>query len=142
MSEEPLFGEREHYTAVVQNIHASGKGFHVYINRNQSIPVRLGLYRSKRPPSPGDYIRLTLSAEDQTVIAVEPCEPENMDDVDYIEGALNIKDKGFGFVEDTYVPKNLARQDMDGQQVRVLRIFDFDKKKNRHSWKALTVEFI
>ena len=137
-----LFGEREQSVAVVQNVHASGKGFHAYINRKQSISVRLGLYRSKKPPDPGDYVRLTLSKEDQSVIVAEPCEPVDLDDVGYQEGTLNVKDKGFGFVEDTYVPKALAQQAMDGQSVRVLRILDFDKTKKRNSWKALKIEVL
>lgn len=137
-----LFGEREYCIAIVQNIHASGKGFHAYLNRNQCISVRLGLYRSKRPPSVGDYIRLTLSAEDQSVIVAEACETGKMDDVSYIEGTLIIKDKGFGFVEDTYIPKTLIRQDMNGCQVRALRIFAFDRTKNKHGWKALTIDVI
>lgn len=137
-----LFGEREQSVAVVQNVHASGKGFHAYLNRNQSVSVRLGLYRSKKPPNPGDYVRLTLSKEDQSVVAAEPCEPVDMDDVGYKEGTLSIKEKGFGFVEDTFVPTTLAQPEMDGQSVKVLRILDFDKTKKRHSWKALKVQIL
>lgn len=136
-----LYEEQEKCIAVVKYIHRSGKGFNAYLNRDQSIAARLSLYRSKKPPSPGDYVRLTLSAEDQSVvIAAEPSDSENMDDVGYQEGTIRITDKGYGFVDDTYVPKNLVQQDIDGQKVRVLRILDFDKKKNRHSWKALTIE--
>jgi hypothetical protein len=137
-----LFGEREQRTAVVQNIHASGKGFHAYINRNQSLSVRLGLYNSKRPPSPGDYICLTLSAEDQSVIAAEPCESESMDDVGCIEGKFNIKEQGFGFVGDTFVPKDLVRQDMNDREVSGIKILSFDKVKGKHSWKALTIDVL
>ncbi len=137
-----LFGEREQRTAVVQNIHASGKGFHAYINRNQSLSVRLALYRSKRPPSVGNYICLTLSAEDQSVIAAEPCESESMDDVGYIDGKLNIKEQGFGFVGDTYVPKNLVRQDMNGREVSGIKVLTLDKIKGKHSWMALTIDVL
>ena len=137
-----LFGKQEQRIAVVRNIHASGKGFHAYLSRHQSIAIRLGLYSLKNLPSPGDYVRLTLSAEEQSPIAAEPCDPENMDDVSYQEGTLNIKANGFGFVDDTYVPKDLVKQDMDGQIVKVLRILDFNRKKNSHGWKALTIEVI
>jgi len=137
-----LFGEREQHAAVVQNVHASGKGFHAYYGKDKSISVRLGLYRSKKPPSPGDYVRLTISKEDQSVIAAEPCDPVEIDDVGYQEGTLSVKDKGFGFVEDTFVPKTLASPEMDGQFVKVLRILDFDKTKSRHSWKALTIQVL
>ena len=136
-----LYEEQEKRIAVVQNIHRSGKGFHAYVNRDQSIAVMLSLYRSKKSPSLGDYVRLTLSTDDQSVvIAAEPSDSENMDDVGYQEGTIRITDKGYGFVDDTYVPKNLVQQDIDGQKVRVLRILDFDKKKSRYSWKALQIE--
>jgi len=137
-----LFGEREYCIAVAQNIHASGKGFHVYLNRNKSISVRLSLYHSKKPPNIGDYIRLTLSAEDKSVIAAEPCPEQKMEDVGYIEGTLSIEEKGFGFVENTYIPKNMISEEMDGQKVGVMRIFALDKTKNRHNWKALKIEVI
>jgi hypothetical protein len=137
-----LFGEREQRTAVVQNIHASGKGFHAYINRNQSLSVRLALYRSKRPLSVGDSICLTLSAEDQSVIAAEPCESESMDDVGYIEGKLDIKEQGFGVVEDAYVPKNLVRQDMNGCEVSGIKVHTLDKIKGKYGWQALTIDVL
>jgi hypothetical protein len=137
-----LYGKSEQRIGVVQNVHQSGKGFHAYLSKDQSISVRLGLYSLKSSPSPGDFVRLTLAAEDQSVIGAEPCQRERMDDVGDCEGDLRVAEKGFGFVEDTYVPKDLLRPEMDGRKVRVLRFLDFDKKKNRHSWKALKIEVL
>lgn len=137
-----LFGEREMHVALVQYVHASGKGFHAYYGKDKSIPIRLGLYRSKKLPSPGDYVRLTLSKQDQVVIAAEACGPVEINDVSYQEGTISINDKGFGFVKDTFVPQALASPELDGQFVRVLRILDFDKTKMKHSWKALTIQVL
>lgn len=137
-----LFGERELCHGVVLNVHASNKGFHVYVNRNQRFSVRLGLFRSNILPIPGDYVRLTLSAQDKSVIASESCESVTLDDVEFKEGSLSIKEKGFGFVESTFVPKSMIEPEMDGKEVRVMRLLDFDKTKGKHSWKALTIELV
>ena len=80
--------------------------------------------------------------EDQSVIAAEPCESESMDDVGYIEGKLDIKEQGFGFVEDVYVPNNLVRQDMNGREVSGIKVLSLDKSKGTHSWKALTIDVL
>lgn len=137
-----LFGEREQRVAVLQNIHNSGKGFHAYLNKNESVSVRLGVFRSKKKPLPGDFVLLTLSMEDQSVIEAKPCEQVDLDDVSYLEGVLSIKDKGFGFVEDTFVPSLLIEKEMDGQSVGVLRVLSYDKSKGKHGWKALKLQLL
>jgi tetratricopeptide (TPR) repeat protein len=134
-----LFGEREVRMGVVQNLHKSGKGFHAYLDRNTSVSVRLGVYQAKEPPAPGDFIALTLAKEDRSVIEAKPTEAVEMDDVGFIEGNLSVKEKGFGFVEDTFVPPFLIQEGMDSLPVRVLRVMDFDKSKNKHGWKALKI---
>jgi tetratricopeptide (TPR) repeat protein len=137
-----LFGEREQKVAVVQNIHDSGKGFHAYLNKNKSVSVRLGVFQSKEKPSPGDYVLLTLSAEDQSVIETKPCEQVDLDDVSYFEDVLRVKEKGFGFVDDTFVPSYLIKSNMDGQSVRGVRVLSYDKLKEKYGWKALKIEIV
>lgn len=137
-----LFGKREKKVAVVINIHNSGKGFHAYLDKNTSVSVRLGVFKSKAKPSPGDYVLLTLSAEDQSVIEAKPCDQVAMDDVSYLEGVLSIKEKGFGFVDDTYVPSSLIKNDLDGQSVGVLRVLSYDKPKGKHGWQALRIQIL
>lgn len=137
-----LFRERKQCVAIVLNVHRSGKGFHVYLNRQSRLPVRLSIYSSKKIPSPGDHVQLTLSAEDDSLISAEPCRAETIEDVGHIEGILSVKDSGFGFVEDTFVPKGLIKPELNERVVRVLRFMDFDKTKKRYSWKALKIEAI
>ena len=137
-----LHGEVERYGAVIHYLHPSRKGFNVYYGKDKSIPIRIGLYRSKRPPKPGDYVQITLSKDDKTAISVEPCDPLEIPDVSHQEGILSVKAAGFGFVEDTYVPQDLVSPDLDGVLVKVLRLLDFDKRKCRHGFKAITIKAV
>lgn len=137
-----LFGEREQRVAVVQNIHNSGKGFNAYLNKNESVSVRLGVFRSNKKPLPGDFVLLAISTEDQSVVEAKPYKQVDLDDVSYLDGVLSIKDKGFGFVEDTFVPSFLIDKEMDGQSVGVLRVLSYDKSKGIHGWKALKLQLI
>lgn len=136
---EYLFGEREKHFAVVQSIHKSNKGFDVYLNKEKSLPVRLGLYKVKTLPKIGDFVRMYLSSEDGSIISAEPCTQQQMDDVGYEKGVLRAKEKGFGFVNDTYVPPWLIDEAMHGKEVYIMRIVSWNKKKERFSWTALSI---
>jgi len=124
------------------NIHKSGKGFHVYRDQERRYSVRLGLLSAKSLPEIGSYIRLTLSAEDDSIVSAELCLPEAMSDVSFAEGNIRLAAGGYGFVEDTFVPSNLISEGIDGQLVKVMDVLDFDKTKNRLGRKALTLEII
>ncbi|PMG90603.1 DUF7017 domain-containing protein [Vibrio breoganii] len=134
-----LHGPLETVTAIVENIHKSGKGFQVFIDRSTSLPVRIGLHKSKGKPSAGDYVKLSLSKTDEgkEVVHSTPCKEVVMADVSFVEGALRIAPKGFGFVEDTFVPPFLIGNKVNETQVRAMRIMTWDKSKSRHSWKAI-----
>ena len=137
-----LHGPTVQCVTVVMNIHKSGKGFHVYRDREHRYSVRMGLLNAKIVPKLGSYIQLTLSAEDDSVVSAEPCLPEAIPDVGFSEGNIRLAAKGFGFVGDTFVPPNLVSEGIDGQFVKVMHILDFDKAKNRPGRKALTLEVI
>jgi len=137
-----LHGSTEQCLAVVMYMHKSGKGFHAYRDHQHQYSVRQGLYESEHPPGPGDYILLTIALENDLVVAAETAQPGEMVDVDFLEGKIRVNEKGFGFVEDTFVPHSLISEGIDGQLVRVMKILDFDKAKNRPGWKAITLEVI
>jgi tetratricopeptide (TPR) repeat protein len=137
-----LHGPREEHMTVISNVHLSGKGFHVYRDRHHSYSVPIILYQSKQPPKPGSYVRLTIASEDESAIAAEPCAAESLADVDLEDGVLRVVEKGFGFVNDTFVPPYLIDEGFDGQFVKIFKVLDFDKTKNKHSWKAITLELL
>ena len=137
-----LHGPSESCVAIVSAIHKSEKGFNAYGSRNQMLSVRLGLYRSKKLPAVGDYVRLTISVDDSEVISAEPCNAVPLDDVAADEGKISVTPKGFGFVNGTFIPPYLISEGIDENLVKITSILDFDKTKNRHSWKAITLALV
>lgn len=136
-----LHGPIEKIFAIVESIHQSGKGFQVFVNKSTSFSVRMGAHKSKQKPLAGDYVELSISNFDneKEVVASCSCQDVDMLDVSYVEGELRIAEKGFGFLEDTFVPAFLIGDLENESPVRALRIMSWDKTKVRHSWKAIKV---
>jgi tetratricopeptide (TPR) repeat protein len=134
-----LHGPLETVKAIVENIHKSGKGFQAFIDRSTSLPVRMGVHKSKEKPSAGDYVELSLSITDdgKEVVNSTLSKEVAMDDVSFVEGVLRIAPKGFGFVEETFVPAFLIGNLANEATVRAMRIMAWDKSKSRHNWKAI-----
>lgn len=99
----------------------------------------MGIYKSKVKPSVGDYVELIVSCEDgeQIVISSAPCAQAKVSDASFIEGALRIAPKGFGFVEDTFVPPFLIADITTDTMVSALQVMSWDKIKSRYGWKAI-----
>lgn len=134
-----LHGPMEKVIAIVENIHKSGKGFQVFVNKSTSFSVRMGVHKSNQKPQAGDYVELSLSdvEGEKEVLVSSSSQQVDMVDVSYVEGELRITEKGFGFVEDTFVPPFLIGDLENESPVRALRIMSWDKTKSRHAWKAI-----
>jgi len=134
-----LNGPTKKMTAIVENIHKSGKGFHAFINKSTSLSVRMGLYKGKGKPFVGDCVELSVACDDgeQIVISSAPCAQVEIADVSHVEGPLRIAPKGFGFVEDTFVPPFLVGDIAAETLVSAQQIMSWDKSKSRYSWKAI-----
>ncbi|MGI2028282.1 DUF7017 domain-containing protein [Endozoicomonas acroporae] len=139
-----LHGPTRQCVGVVERCHQSGKGFEVYLSQRETLSVRLGLHQQasgqRKLPSPGDYVTLTLAEPEPgcfEVVASGNSEPVDMDGVETLTGILRVNPKGFGFVEDTFVPPFLLPKGMDGQRVTVIRIKSVDRKKQTIGWKAI-----
>ena len=142
-----IIGERKQVLAIVIKLHKSGKGFDAYINKNESPSIRLKLFKSKKMPSIGEYISITLSSEDGDVIEAKHSSAGEVDGVKHVTGTLNITPKGFGFivddiVDDVFVPPDLITTDMDGRKVNALTVLSLDKKKNKYGMKAVSVDIL
>ncbi|MDM4222868.1 hypothetical protein QTP17_29625 [Klebsiella pasteurii] len=87
----------------------------------------------------GDYVELSVASVDgnKEVVASSSSKQVDMADVSYVEGTLRIAPKGFGFVEDTFVPPFVIGNLKNETKVRALRIMSWDKSKARHNWKAI-----
>ncbi|GAL04811.1 hypothetical protein JCM19237_4177 [Photobacterium aphoticum] len=136
---EYLHGPTEKVIGVIENIHKSEKGFQVFVNKSTSWSVRMGVHKSNQKPQAGDYVELSLSMKgnEKEVVASAPCQSVEMADVGSVEGELRIAPKGFGFVEDTFVPPFVIGDIANESRVTVLRIMAWDKTKSRHNWKAI-----
>lgn len=139
MATDYLFGEKVQKLAIVQSIHPGNRGFHAWCSRNQSISVRMKLWKETQLPKPGDYVIVTVTKEDLSVIDVVPTAIQPLADAGEFEDILRVSDKGFAFVGDTFVPKHLVPEGMNGHKVRVIRIIELDRTKNRYGWRALTI---
>lgn len=139
-----LHGPTRQCAGIVERCHQSGKGFDVYLNQRETLSVRLGLHRQasgkRKLPSPGDYVTLTLAEPEPgcfEVVASGSSDPVNMDGIETLTGILRVNPKGFGFVEDTFVPPFLVPEGMEGQRVTIIRIRSVDRKKQTIGWKAI-----
>jgi hypothetical protein len=65
-----------------------------------------------------------------------------MADSDIYSGKLKVTDKGFGFVEDTFVPPFLISSENNGEEVQLTRVMAKDKKKGNFGWKAINLKVI
>ncbi|ELV7508270.1 hypothetical protein ACET7Q_11595 [Aeromonas veronii] len=136
---EYLYGPTEKVIGVIESIHKSEKGFQVFVNKTTHWSVRMGVHKSNQKPQTGDYVELSLSANgnEKEVVASVPCQSIKLADVGTVEGELRISAKGFGFVEDTFVPSFLIGDVANESRVSVLRVMAWDKSKDRYNWKAI-----
>lgn len=134
-----LIGETTTKVAVVESLHRSAKGFQVFLNRDLSIAVRLGIFERDKLPELGEYIRLTIAKSDNLVVSAEAIPPVEMKDVEVQKGTLKIINNSFGFINNTFVPPHLIQTGYEEQIVRVLAVYTFHKKKEQYGWKAVKI---
>lgn len=139
-----LNGPTKKKVGVVTNLHASGKGLQLYISETESTSVPLVCFGKTTPPKEGDYVQVevAINDEDNRIVSATIIEKATIPGVEIIEGDLRLSDKGFGFVDDTFISPDLLKQDMKDQRLKVLRVKGFDKKKNQPGWRAVKVELI
>jgi tetratricopeptide (TPR) repeat protein len=54
-----------------------------------------------------------------------------------VHGSINLNPKGFGFVDDVFVPPNVANKFSDGETVTLVAALKENKSKNELGWRAL-----
>lgn len=136
-----LLADAKSVSGVVENIHQSGKGFHVYLDRHVSLSVRLGLFKPKTMPELGSFVALKVS-EDGDVLEAAPGEWRALKDMNQHSGELRVAEGGFGFVDDTFVPPFLIKPEMHGRAVNLTRVMAKNKKKGSFGWKAIQLNCV
>jgi exoribonuclease II len=76
----------------------------------------------------------------EEVLEVHSIEPQTSDKVQNDSGVLKKTDKGFGFVNDAFIPPYLLHEVSDGEQIKVVKIWDIAPKKTSPSWRVIIVE--
>ncbi|MCC3414208.1 MULTISPECIES: hypothetical protein [unclassified Microcoleus] len=90
----------------------------------------------------GAPVRVTVdqNGDRLTVVAVEKRESgKPFDSISSKTGRFRLHQSGFGFVEDVYVPHELASQLQDDRTVNVAVVKKFNKKKNEWGLSAIAV---
>lgn len=130
------------YYGVVQSIHESGKGATIYINKD--LPVLSAKKSSFKNPQlfkVGEFVKTScdIGSERPDVLSVEATPALESGDICSFAGALKVSEKGFGFVDNIFVPPSLIKEFNQSGEVEGLAIMAFDKLKEKHSWRAITI---
>ena len=135
-----LHGETVGKIGLVVAIHQSGKGCNVYFGKNNISTAPFFKVRGRKP-NVGDFINVNVPVDNQNgdIISVETCDSVPLEGVGTIQGKLRVTDKGFGFVDDIFIPPNLIKGFEKNEIVNVLYFSDLDKKKGKLGKKAASV---
>ena len=141
------FEQKEHYLSeqmtemagVIESVDNVHRCFYVYVNKDRKICVPLRFIMEKAKPKPGSYVMLTLTSDGGSVLEAIPTDEISIQGVGITSGSLQKNPtKGFGFVDNVYVPKELIGSIEDYTEVEVLYINEFNRKENRYTLRALT----
>jgi hypothetical protein len=136
-----LYDKTTTQTGVVATIHKSGMGFNVYLSEDLKLPVRKGIYATKSLPTVGDWVSVTYAntSDSTEVLEASPVDPVTLPGVEAEVGELRVNPKGFAFVGNTFVAPDLVVQELHGDEVEVMKIWDMNPKKKVMAWRAIKV---
>lgn len=138
-----LHGKTVKKVGLVVAIHQSKKGCNVYMAPKSIVSVPMFIINGTKPKV-GDYLQLELPEDDANdeVISAIICPNHSLQGVNLITGELRVTEKGFGFVNDVFIPPYLIKEHMNAKVVEVLCYTDLDRKKGVLGQKAATVRII
>jgi|SRR5690554_155648 len=138
-----LHGETVKKVGLVVAIHQSKKGCNVYLAPRAIVSVPMFTIKGTKPKI-GDYLQLEVPADDVNgdIISAKIVESESLEGVSLIMGELRVTEKGFGFVNDVFIPPYLINEHMNAKVVEVLCYTDLDRKKGVLGQKAATVRVV
>lgn len=90
----------------------------------------------------GEPVKLTVDTANErlNITAVSQRKTGALfDSIRCVSGHFRLHPKGFGFVDEVYVPREIAMQIEDGQWVSVAVVKKLDKKKNKWGFTAIAV---
>lgn len=129
---------------VIAGLSANGEGITVYCSREEEYRFPVKSWIGTTSPAPGVGARAWGATNPVNghfeAGRIEPVAlPEN-GDIRVFSGRLTRTTKGFGFVDEVFVPPPLVESSPPAaHDVAVVAIMAFDKTKARHSWRAVAV---
>lgn len=129
------------YKGVVEAIHKSGKGANIYIGPERIISVFKRLFQTRTAFRPGTFIEILCDEKSDEIIpvSVKKIEPFSSENICVFAGALKLTERGFGFVNNIFVPPFLTGDHANGEEVSGLAVLKLDKVKNVNSFAAVTM---
>jgi hypothetical protein len=88
---------------------------------------------------PGTAVRIWCTVSDDRIRAYR-AELGDVTDgalIRSVRGAIRIHAKGFGFVDDVFVPPDIAQRYADGQDVALIAVWKLNKKRNQMGWAVV-----
>jgi len=129
---------------VISQQSKDGDSIKVYCGRDREAWVPLSSWPGPADPAPGNGVRawgVTNPASGRfEVHRVEPAPVPQHADIGIFRGVLRRTSKGFGFVDDVFVPAPLLdTAPQNDVECAVVAVQSFDKTKQRHSWRAVAI---
>lgn len=120
--------------------HRDGKAF-VYLNPYQHCTVAYADFPQIEMVLPGTALEVICARHRERI------NPYKLVTITFVEnaniciriGTLRLHSKGFGFVEDVFVPPNLAETLHEGQMIKFICAKKLDPKKNKLGWTAIAL---
>ena len=120
--------------------HLNNKAF-IYLNPYQHCTLLYSTFPTIANLAPGSAIEV-ICARNRDRINVYRFSPSTFienENTSLRAGCVELKQKGFAFVEGAYVPPELASQLEDGREVNLVIVKKLNKKKNQLGWRALAI---
>ena len=126
------------YKGMVTRIHDSGKGADIYIGPKQTMPVFKRLFQPRDAFCAGTFVELLCDkrAEEDLPVSVKKISPFTSENICTFTGTLKITERGFGFVDNIFVPQFIAKKHTNGDKITGVAVLKFDKVKNTNNFSV------
>lgn len=135
------FDKTDTCVGIVDSHHRSGKGFNIYLDLNKKLSSRIGLYQGRGIPEIGTWVEVNFGTNngETDVLSVKQSKSIINEHIKTIEGILKLNDKGFGFIDNVFIPPHLLNGFKNGDNIKIIKIWDKHPKTGRANWKAIKV---
>lgn len=117
----------------------------VFVNRDEEIKLFKEVSdRLNNPINIGNmynaYITKNAKNNRLEICHLEPSTETTLANTKKTTGILKKNEKGFGFIEDIFIPPFLLDSQQNGDHLTVIAVYSFNKAKEKYSWRAITIQ--